>query len=102
MRMTRNPRDGVLAALLAAALGLGACGDADTISTDALEESIRRELKDVSGIEPTSVECPDEVEVEAGAMFECTATAPDGTPATITATQVDDEGNVDWEVTEIG
>jgi hypothetical protein len=50
---------------------------------------------------PLSVDCPDDVPVEADATFECPAVAEDGSQATITVTQEDDQGNLSWEVTRV-
>jgi hypothetical protein len=86
---------GVLAVLVAVALA--AC--TRTVNTDALEQQIAAELQAQANVTPSSVDCPDDVEAEAGGTFTCTATADDGSTATITVTQQDDEGNLRWEVT---
>jgi hypothetical protein len=86
---------GVLAGLVAVALA--AC--TRTVNTDALEQQIAAELQAQAGVTPSSVDCPDDVEAEAGGTFTCTATTDDGSTATITVTQQDDEGNLRWEVT---
>jgi hypothetical protein len=95
--MHRTTRTLFLVALLPA---LAACSK--TIDTASLEENIRSELTAQAGVTPTDVSCPDDVPVEAGATFECTVTAEDGSTATVTVTQTDDEGNLDWEVTSVG
>lgn len=79
---------------------LGGC----TAQIDAagLEQQIKDELAGQTGVAPSSVDCPDDVAAEAGGTFECTAVADDGTVATITVTQTDDQGNLRWEVTEVG
>jgi len=84
-----------LVALAAASLALGACGgdDDDAVDTSGFEEGIASGLAEETGEEPTSVECPDETEVEEGTEFECTATASDGTEAVVEVTLTDDEGN---------
>jgi Domain of unknown function (DUF4333) len=53
------------------------------------------------GTAPLSVDCPQDVPAEAGDNFRCTEVADDGSVATITATQTDDDGNVQWEVTTV-
>ena len=50
---------------------------------------------------PLSVDCPEDVPAGAGDTFRCTAVADDGSVATITVTQSDDQGNVRWEVTTV-
>jgi Domain of unknown function (DUF4333) len=88
----------VMAAL--ATVALAAC--TKTVNTDALEQQIAAELQAQAGVTPSSVDCPDDVEAEAGGTFTCTATADDGSTATITVTQQDDQGNLRWEVTGTG
>jgi hypothetical protein len=88
----------VLAGL--AAVALAAC--TKTVNTDGLEQQIAAELEAQAGVTPSSVDCPDDVEAEAGGTFTCTATADDGSTATITVTQQDDQGNLSWEVTGSG
>jgi hypothetical protein len=88
----------LLAAALAAGL-LAACGA--SINTQELEQQIARELEAQTGVSPSSVECPDDVPAEAGGRFECTVTADDGSTATVSVVQEDDQGNVRWEVTEV-
>ena len=73
-----------------------------TIDTENLEEQIAQGLKAQTGVTAESVNCPEDVEAEAGATFECTAEAEGGGMATITVTQVDDKGNVRWELTSTG
>lgn len=44
-------------------------------------------------------ECPEDVEVRRGGTFECTARAPGETDGLrIDVTQLDDDGNVTWEI----
>jgi outer membrane lipoprotein SlyB len=88
--------------LAAAVAALALAGCSATVDTDGLEGQIAQELEAQAGVRPTSVQCPDDVPAEAGATFECTATADDGSTATITVTQEDDQGNLSWEVTSTG
>ena len=46
-----------------------------------------------------TVHCPDGVKAQAGATFQCTATATDGSSFALTVTQTDAKGNVSWEFT---
>ncbi|HEX2025608.1 MAG TPA: DUF4333 domain-containing protein [Actinomycetota bacterium] len=89
----------LLTVALAAGL-LAACST--TINTEELEQQIARELEAQTGVTPSSVDCPEDVPAEAGGRFECTATADDGSTATISVVQQDDQGNVRWEVTGTG
>jgi hypothetical protein len=53
------------------------------------------------GIDIKSVECPRNVEPAAGTVFVCRAMAVDGSIGTIEVIQVDDEGSVEWELTDV-
>jgi hypothetical protein len=66
-----------------------------------LERQIKDELRSQTGVTPTSVDCPQDVPAEKGDTFRCTAVADDGSVATITVTQANDQGNVRWEVTTV-
>jgi type 1 fimbria pilin len=90
----------LLVAAAAGALALAGCRA--TINTEDLEGQIKQGVEAQTDVTVRSVECPEDVAPEAGATFECTATADDGSTATITVTQKDDQGNVDWEITSTG
>ncbi len=85
--------------LVAAALLAGACNVSVTLETQELEANIADELQKQVGVTPTSVECPEDVPADPGTTFKCTATADDGSEATITA-KVGEGGDISWEVTE--
>jgi hypothetical protein len=89
----------LLAAVAVAAGLMAAC--TSTINTEELEQQIARELEAQTGVTPSSVNCPEDVPAEAGGRFECTATADDGSTATVSVVQEDDQGNVRWEVTGV-
>jgi Domain of unknown function (DUF4333) len=89
----------LLAAIAVAGGLLAAC--TSTINTQELEQQIARELEAQTGVTPSSVTCPDDVPAEAGGRFECTVTADDGSTATVSVVQEDDQGNVRWEVTGV-
>lgn len=88
-------------AITAALLAVVALACSATLDTDSLAQQILTGIEDQAGVDITSVECPDDVPVEAGATFECSVTAADGTSGTVTVTQSDDQGNVTWEVTDV-
>jgi hypothetical protein len=75
---------------------LAACS-ASTLDADGVEAQILKALQD-EGSPVTEVACPESVDVATGARFTCTGTTPDGT-WTIEVTQVDDQGNLTFEVT---
>jgi hypothetical protein len=69
------------------------------LDSDQLERRLAQELSgqlDVPGIE---VMCPDDAEVREGSTVDCVARAPGETAGLrIVVTQVDDDGNVTWEI----
>ncbi|KAA0235135.1 MAG: hypothetical protein JJLCMIEE_01432 [Acidimicrobiales bacterium] len=92
-------RTRLAAALLTTAiLGLMACS---TVVDDAkLEDNITTEIESQMGAEVSEVSCPSP-DVEAGATFECTAQSDLG-DMTIAVTIVNDEADLEWEVTSVG
>ena len=80
----------ILAGLVAAALLLFGARTIDTVKAEA---EIERLTEEEAGIAPTGVRCPDDVAIESGATFTCTANL-DGQSISYTVRQTDDEGNV--------
>jgi uncharacterized protein DUF4333 len=80
----------VLGALAAAALLLLGTRTLDEAKVQA---EVVRITQEQAGVAPTGVQCPDDVAVQAGATFTCTATL-DGQPVTYSVRQDDDKGNV--------
>ena len=64
-----------------------------TLDTAEAERQIGRLTADQTGVAPTDVSCPADIEAESGATFTCTASLEDQ-PISFTVTQTDDEGNV--------
>jgi hypothetical protein len=96
MRSSRIAVLGIVA-LFGLIFGLAACGGVTGID-DALVETAPDEL-DVE-----SAECPDDVEEEVGATFECTATTGDGEEYTVPGeiTAIDgDEAETTFDFTEL-
>jgi hypothetical protein len=80
--------------LVATALALAAGGCKKTIDKDKAEKTIGDQLR-AHGMNPT-VTCPEGRKVKAGDVFTCTVVEPEAGTVTITVTQKDDEGNVEW------
>jgi hypothetical protein len=57
------------------------------------ERLISQATQDQAGIAPTDVSCPSDIEADAGATFNCSASL-EGQPISFTVTQTDDDGNV--------
>ena len=66
---------------------------------DQLERRLARELSDQLDVPGIEVECPDDVEARERSTLDCIARAPGETAGLrIVVTQVDDDGNVTWEI----
>ena len=93
-----TPPRPTLALLLILSVAAGSCA-ARTLDTDQLERRLGRQLSDRLGVPSIVAECPKDVEVRRGGTFVCTARAPDEDEGLrIDVTQVDDDGNVTWEI----
>ncbi|WP_369138415.1 DUF4333 domain-containing protein [Modestobacter versicolor] len=100
-RRSRGRLVGAIAGGLVAVAGLGTgalllFGTA-TLDTDELTDRIAEATQQQSGVAPTALECPADVEVAAGATFGCTAEL-EGQPVSFTVEQTDDEGNVRFDL----
>ena len=78
-------------AVLAATAAFAGCGQT-TIETSELEAELKSQLGADAGVEPRSVECPNDIEAEKGKKFDCTLTAPNGDEVRVEVTLTDDEG----------
>jgi hypothetical protein len=65
-----------------------------TLNSAEAERLISQATEEQSGVVPTDVSCPTDIEAEAGATFSCSASL-EGQPISFTVTQTDDDGNVD-------
>jgi Domain of unknown function (DUF4333) len=79
----------------AAALAFAACGTKQ-LDTEEAEKTIAKRLGDQAGT-TVSINCPDDVELKKGDTFTCTAKSRTD-EAKVKVTQLDDDGNVRWEV----
>ena len=89
----------VVAACCLAALAV-ACGP--TLDVDDLETQLADQLGEKFVGTGWQVGCPSDVEPDAGATFECQATADDGSSLTIEVIQGETEGSVTWRVVGTG
>jgi hypothetical protein len=88
--MVRAP----LIVFAALALFLAACGE-KTIQTDAAERTVVDLIAEETGFEADDMSCPEDVEAEVGATFDCTFTGPEGPyVASVEVTEVDGEDAV--------
>ncbi len=77
-----------------ALLALAACGSIDAAET---EKAVGQELARSIGAKLRSVDCPEDVPVERGRNFVCTAVGADGTRVPVPVTQTNDEGDVEFQ-----
>ncbi len=69
------------------------------LDADQLERRLSREISERLNVANVAVECPDDTEARQGATSECLARAPGETRGLrIAVTQLDDDGNVVWEI----
>jgi hypothetical protein len=69
------------------------------LDADQLERRLSREISDRLDVANVAVECPDDAEARQGATLDCIARAPGETQGLrIRVTQLDDDGNVVWEI----
>jgi translation initiation factor IF-1 len=88
--------------VLVAVLALSGAACARTLDRGSLEETLTSQVRDELDEDDITVSCPDGVEVEEGSVFECTATGADGATVTVEVTQLNDEGRVEWRLTDAG
>lgn len=92
--------------LLALALVAAGCGGVDLrfggLDVGPLEAEIEADIEaGADGIDIDRVECPGGVRPEQGDVFVCRVHAVDGSLGTVEVTQVDDQGSVEWRVTDV-
>ncbi|HEX2233837.1 MAG TPA: DUF4333 domain-containing protein [Thermoleophilaceae bacterium] len=82
-------------ACVTVAAALAGCGS-QQLDTAEAERTIADRLGKQAGTKVT-INCPDDVEIKKGDTFTCDAKARKDT-AKVKVTQLDDEGNVRWQV----
>jgi Domain of unknown function (DUF4333) len=75
-------------------------GCTKTLDSSGVESQVKAAIEERLGESRMTVDCPDDIEVKAGATFTCTATDPSGTTATIEVTQTDDHGHLTWTIVD--
>lgn len=98
--MLKSHRALVVATLCMSAVLLTACSTTKTLNGTEVQDAISKGLTEQVGGGPYTVSCPAEPTAQKGGTFTCDVTDPsDGTSATVTVTQTDDNGTFDWKVT---
>lgn len=85
-------RTQALALPAGALLAVAGCGSIDATRT---ETAVGQEIARSVGAKVRSVECPEDIPVERGRNFSCTAIGADGTRVPVPVTQIDD-GKVEF------
>ena len=75
-------------------LALLLAGCSEKFDTDDLETKLKDQLGASAGVEPRSVDCPDDIEIEKGKKFNCTLTAPNGDEVRVEVTVTNEDGGV--------
>ena len=96
----RRRTGAIIGAVVAAVLVLGGLAvgalllfGPKVLDTAEAERQIAKLTEDQTGVAPTDVACPADIEAESGATFACTASLEDQL-VSFTVTQTDDDGNV--------
>ncbi len=84
------------------AVTLIAVGCTKSLDTSNLESTLKGQVESQLKASGLTVSCPDNIKVESGATFECTASDPSGQSLTIEVTQTDDQGHVTWRLSGAG
>lgn len=88
--------------VLVLSVALAGCGGAFTVTryidVDRLESTLADGLAEQTGATIQSVECPEEIAMETGNEFECTAIDDQGNTGIVTVTQDDDQGTITWKL----
>jgi hypothetical protein len=89
-----------IAGVVASTLALTACASYDKGQTEAtIVDDLSPQVEDVTGTSIKSAECPDEVEIEKGTKFDCTATLKTGTKVKVIGSVVSDSGEIQVDIT---
>ncbi len=78
--------------MLATALSLSGCRT--VIDDGKLEAQVKANLQNVQGVEIESVDCPSDVDVRPGVIFDCEVVTRDGVRATAVLKNRDGDANV--------
>ncbi len=78
-----------------------ATGCAKRLDTVGLQADLKNGIEIQQQVAHVTVTCPPDVPVGQGRSFACTAVADSGSTFTIEIKQIDDNGNVTWEITDV-
>jgi Domain of unknown function (DUF4333) len=93
-KLTTFGRPTLIGVLCGGVVAVG-CGSG-TIDDAELEEEIKKDLAADVGVEPKAIDCPSDIESQAGKKFECIGTAPaDDERFRISVNLTNDDGGFD-------
>ena len=88
-----------MAGIAASTIALAACATYDKDQTeDTIIKDLSPQVEDVTGTTIKSAECPDDVEIEKGTTFDCSATLKNGTKVKVTGSVVNDAGEIQVDI----
>ena len=93
---TRKPL--LLAAAGLFAMASAACQTTLTLNDDQLEQTITQQFYEQTNVALASLDCPSDRPLLQGDTFTCSATTELDESLTISVTQTDDQGHVNWNV----
>lgn len=82
-------------------LGLAGCSfsaSVGSLDVQKAQEEIAKGIEQQTGATGVTVKCPESVPLEQGNTFTCAVTASTGETATVSVTQTDNQGNINWEL----
>jgi hypothetical protein len=89
----------IAGALLASSLLLAACASYDQAQTEStIVDDLSPQVEDVTGTTIKSADCPEEVDIENGAEFECTAKLKNGVEVRVDGAVVNDAGDLEVDI----
>lgn len=89
-----------IACVLASALAIAACASYDKAQTEStIVDDLSPQIEEVTGTSIKSAQCPEEVEIEKGTRFDCTATLKDGNEVQVEGAVVNDAGDLQVDIT---
>jgi Domain of unknown function (DUF4333) len=91
--MPKAVRTGAASAVALIALALSACGGT-VIDEDKAEDAVKADVEQALDVKVESVDCPSDVDVEAGTSFDCTVEAANGLKATATLKILNEDADV--------
>lgn len=98
MAMPMRSRAARVSLVAVLAITVPACSK--TLDTQGLEGQLATQIEDEIDTTIASVECPEDVDVERGGTFRCTAEEESGATLEIQVVQADDQGSVEWELVD--